>query len=197
MGVAVFGRLRPYVTGGLGSFTAMQERRCLGSGMARAAIPDEVHAARILEATVKAVRLPVTLKMRTGWDSANRNAPNLARIAQECGIKMLTVHASGGGKMMADLIEHLFAPAFANDWLGQMGDSTVLDLTSMVDGVSSSQAAFTTDSFVVSPLFFPGGDIGTLAVNGTVNDLAMCGARPRWLSAGFILEEGLSMATLA
>src|SRR5512141_318820 len=101
-----------------------------------------------------------------------------------------------GGKMMADLIEHLFAPAFANDWLGQMGDSTVLDLTSMVDGVSSSQAAFTTDSFVVNPLFFPGGNIGELAVYGTVNDLAMRGARPACLSAGFILEEGLPMEVL-
>jgi hydrogenase expression/formation protein HypE len=94
-----------------------------------------------------------------------------------------------GGKMMADLIEHLFAPAFDNELLAQMGDSTVLELP-------PGKAAFTTDSFVVSPLFFPGGDIGELAVNGTVNDLAMRGAKPLVLSAGFILEEGLPMESL-
>jgi hydrogenase expression/formation protein HypE len=97
-------------------------------------------------------------------------------------------HGSGG-KMMADLIEHLFAPAFDNEWLAQMGDSTALELP-------AGKAAFTTDSFVVSPLFFPGGNIGELAVYGTVNDLAMRGAKPFYLSAGFILEEGLPMETL-
>ncbi|MGD0610712.1 MAG: hydrogenase expression/formation protein HypE [Anaerolineales bacterium] len=94
-----------------------------------------------------------------------------------------------GGKMMADLIQHLFAAAFDNDLLAQMGDATAFDLP-------AGQVAFTTDSFVVSPLFFPGGDIGELAVNGTVNDLAMRAARPLVLSAGFILEEGLPMETL-
>ncbi len=94
-----------------------------------------------------------------------------------------------GGKMMADLIQHLFAPAFGNTWLDQMGDSTILELI-------PGQIAFTTDSFVVNPLFFPGGNIGELAVNGTVNDLAMRGAKPLFLSAGFILEEGLPMETL-
>jgi hydrogenase expression/formation protein HypE len=97
-----------------------------------------------------------------------------------------------GGRMMADLIEHLFAPAFDNEWLGQMGDSTVLEQTA----VGGQRLAFTTDSFVVSPLFFPGGNIGELAVYGTVNDLAMRAAKPRYLSAGFILEEGLPMETL-
>lgn len=97
-------------------------------------------------------------------------------------------HGSGG-QMMADLIQHLFAPAFENDWLKQMGDSAVFSL----DG---ARLAFTTDSFVVSPLFFPGGDIGELAINGTVNDLAMSGARPMFLSSGFILEEGLAMESL-
>ena len=94
--------------------------------------------------------------------------------------------------MMSDLIEHLFAPAFDNEWLGQMGDSTVLESLA----VGSQRLAFTTDSFVVSPLFFPGGNIGELAVFGTVNDLAMRGAKPLYLSAGFILEEGLPMKTL-
>jgi hydrogenase expression/formation protein HypE len=99
-----------------------------------------------------------------------------------------------GGRMMADLIEHLFAPAFDNEWLGQMGDSAAIDLSHIAR--HTSQLAFTTDSFVVSPLFFPGGNIGELAVYGTVNDLAMRGARPLFLSAGFILEEGLPMETL-
>jgi hydrogenase expression/formation protein HypE len=107
-----------------------------------------------------------------------------------------------GGKMMADLIEHLFAPAFDNQWLGQMGDSATIELASIVHPLrvrsrpSSGQLAFTTDSFVVSPLFFPGGNIGELAIYGTVNDLAMRGAKPMFLSAGFILEEGLPMETL-
>jgi hydrogenase expression/formation protein HypE len=99
-----------------------------------------------------------------------------------------------GGKMMADLIEHLFAPAFDNEWLGQMGDATKFEPS--LFGKRDSSLAFTTDSFVVSPLFFPGGNIGELAVYGTVNDLAMRGAKPLYLSAGFILEEGLPMETL-
>ncbi len=116
-------------------------------------------------------------------------------------------HGSGG-KMMADLIQHLFAPLFGNDLLAQMGDATVIGVWPMANGEwslgnghqpsanSQLRLAFTTDSFVVSPLVFPGGDIGELAVNGTVNDLAMSGARPLFLSAGFILEEGLPMETL-
>ena len=97
-----------------------------------------------------------------------------------------------GCKMMNDLIRHLFASEFHNDLLAQLGDSTALELSAF----SYQRLAFSTDSFVVSPLFFPGGDIGELAVNGTVNDLAMSGAIPLFLSAGFILEEGLEMETL-
>ena len=97
-----------------------------------------------------------------------------------------------GGKMMNDLIRHLFASDFHNDLLAQLGDSAALELSAF----SNQRIAFSTDSFVVSPLFFPGGDIGELAVNGTVNDLAMSGAVPLYLSAGFILEEGLPMETL-
>ena len=97
-----------------------------------------------------------------------------------------------GGKMMNDLIQHLFASEFHNELLAQLGDSTTLKL--LAD--SRWRIAFSTDSFVVSPLFFPGGDIGELAVNGTVNDIAMSGAVPLFLSAGFILEEGLEMETL-
>ncbi len=102
-------------------------------------------------------------------------------------------HGSGG-KMMADLIQHMFASQFNNEMLAQMADSTVLKIPDEQDG--TIRIAFTTDSFVVKPLIFPGGDIGELAVNGTVNDLAMSGANPRYLSAGFILEEGLPMVTL-
>jgi hydrogenase expression/formation protein HypE len=95
----------------------------------------------------------------------------------------------GGGKLMHQLIERMFVPAFSNSLLGARHDGATFS-------VNGSRLAFTTDSYVVSPLFFPGGDIGTLAVNGTVNDLAMCGARALYLSAGFILEEGLEMGTL-
>ncbi len=95
----------------------------------------------------------------------------------------------GGGKLMHQLIEKMFLAAFSNTLLQTRHDGAVFDSP-------PSKLAFTTDSYVVQPLFFPGGDIGTLAVNGTVNDLAMCGARPVYLSAGFILEEGLSMDSL-
>jgi hydrogenase expression/formation protein HypE len=95
----------------------------------------------------------------------------------------------GGGQLMHQLIEKLFMPAFGNPRLDARHDGAVLE-------TGADRLAFTTDSYVVRPLFFPGGDIGTLAVNGTVNDLAMCGARARFLSAGFILEEGLPMETL-
>ena len=95
----------------------------------------------------------------------------------------------GGGKLMHNLLEQVFLPAFHNPLLEGRHDGAVL-------AVGTEKLAFTTDSYVVRPLFFPGGDIGTLAVNGTVNDLAMCGARPLYLSAGFIIEEGLPMETL-
>jgi len=95
----------------------------------------------------------------------------------------------GGGKLSAELVEHLFLPAFGNEMLDGLSDASVMN-------VSSSRIAMSTDSYVVRPLFFPGGSIGELAVNGTVNDLAMVGAKPRYLSVGFILEEGLSLECL-
>jgi hydrogenase expression/formation protein HypE len=95
----------------------------------------------------------------------------------------------GGGRLMQQLLDRMFLPAFRNPALDQAHDGARLE-------VGGTRLAFSTDSYVVRPLFFPGGDIGSLAINGTVNDLAMCGARPRWLSAGFILEEGLPMETL-
>ena len=101
----------------------------------------------------------------------------------------VTLAHGGGGKLMHQLIERMFTPAFSNPLLGARHDGATFS-------VNGARLAFTTDSYVVSPLFFPGGNIGLLAVNGTVNDLAMCGARPLYLSAGFILEEGLPMETL-
>ncbi len=106
--------------------------------------------------------------------------------------RVLLAHG-GGGRLMRDLIEGVFLPAFANPLLGERHDGAVLRVPAR-EGVA--RIAFTTDSYVVRPLFFPGGDIGTLAVYGTVNDLAMCGARPLSLSAAFILEEGLPFADL-
>ncbi|MBL8961794.1 MAG: hydrogenase expression/formation protein HypE [Gemmatimonadetes bacterium] len=96
----------------------------------------------------------------------------------------------GGGTLSADLVDHLFRPAFANAALDTLSDSAVL-------ARPGGRVAVSTDSFVVKPHLFPGGSIGSLAVNGTVNDLAMSGAIPRYLTAGFILEEGFSVATLA
>lgn len=104
-------------------------------------------------------------------------------------------HGSGG-KMMADLIQHIFAPAFSNEYLNQLNDSTILDISEILKAFPSKRLAFTTDSFVINPLFFPGGNIGDLSIYGTVNDLAMSGAKPIFLSAGFILEEGLPMESL-
>jgi len=95
----------------------------------------------------------------------------------------------GGGKLMHTLIEKMLVPAFSSPLLETRHDSAVLRL-------GDARLAFTTDSFVVRPLFFPGGDIGALAVNGTVNDLAMAGARPLALSLALIIEEGLPMDTL-
>ncbi len=95
----------------------------------------------------------------------------------------------GGGKLSKQMIEKMFLPQFRNEYLDPLHDGAVV----MIDGV---RLAFSTDSYVVNPIFFPGGTIGDLAVNGTVNDLAMCGARPLYLSAAFIIEEGLSMDDL-
>jgi hydrogenase expression/formation protein HypE len=104
------------------------------------------------------------------------------------GGQVLLGHGSGG-KLSADLVHDVFLAAFQNPILARMDDQAILNINGL-------RLAFTTDTFVVKPLFFPGGDIGSLAVHGTVNDLAMGGARPLYLSAAFIIEEGLSMETL-
>ncbi len=101
---------------------------------------------------------------------------------------MLLGHGSGG-TLSAELIREVFLRAFQNPVLERLDDQAIVN-------VNGSRLAFTTDSFVVKPLFFPGGNIGSLAVHGTVNDLAMGGAKPLFLSAAFILEEGLSMDVL-
>ncbi len=101
---------------------------------------------------------------------------------------VLLGHGSGG-RMSGEMLRDIFLPAFQNPVLDRLDDQAIVE-------VNGCRLAFTTDSFVVKPLFFPGGDIGTLAVNGTVNDLAMGGAEPLFLSLAFILEEGLSMEVL-
>lgn len=103
--------------------------------------------------------------------------------------KSIVLGHGSGGRLTAQLIKDLFLPAFDNEALRKLDDQAVVE-------AGSARIAFTTDSFVVTPLFFPGGDIGKLAVNGTVNDLAMSGARPLFLSAAFILEEGFPLEDL-
>lgn len=102
--------------------------------------------------------------------------------------EIITLDYGSGGKKTARLIEQLLVPAFNNPALEALGDGAVVEGT--------SKLAFSTDSFVVDPLFFPGGDIGKLSVCGTVNDLAVCGAEPKYLSLSFILEEGLKLEEL-
>jgi hydrogenase expression/formation protein HypE len=102
-------------------------------------------------------------------------------------------HGSGG-QAMQQLISQLFIDAFANPWLSEQEDQARLDLATLA--ASGDRLAFSTDSYVIDPLFFPGGDIGKLAICGTANDVAVSGAVPRYLSCGFILEEGLPMETL-
>ncbi len=104
-------------------------------------------------------------------------------------VDTIQVAHGGGGRMSQKLIESVFLPALGNPALDALHDGAVLSLP-------KGRVAFTTDSYVIDPIFFPGGDIGSLAVHGTVNDLAMCGARPLHLSAGFIIEEGLRLEDL-
>ncbi len=104
--------------------------------------------------------------------------------------KTIVLGHGSGGRLTAQLVRDFFLPAFDNPALRKLDDQAVLD-------IGTSRIALTTDAFVVTPLFFPGGDIGRLAVNGTVNDLAMAGARPLFLSAAFIMEEGLPLEDLA
>jgi len=130
-----------------------------------------------------------------GAEHLTREEQVLARIAKARARKArikeerITLSHGAGGKATHTLVEAVFLEAFRNPVLEQLEDGASVS-------TGAGRLAFTTDSYVVSPLFFPGGDIGDLAVNGTVNDLAMCGARPLYLSCGFILEEGFAVADL-
>jgi hydrogenase expression/formation protein HypE len=108
---------------------------------------------------------------------------------------ILLAHGSGG-RLSHDLVEQLFVRYFDNPTLLQLDDAAVVPIPSLQPPASLPRLAFSTDSYVISPLFFPGGDIGKLAICGTINDLSMSGARPLWLSAGFIIEEGFPLADL-
>lgn len=105
---------------------------------------------------------------------------------------VIDLNQGAGGRAMAQLVSELFVREFSNEWLAQGNDGAVLPALA-----PGEQPVLTTDAHVVSPLFFPGGDIGSLAVHGTVNDLAVMGARPLYLTASFILEEGFPLADLA
>jgi hydrogenase expression/formation protein HypE len=124
---------------------------------------------------------------------SSEGSPDLARgVACPAPIRdhaTVQIGHGGGGRMSQQLLEGVFLEAFRNPILENLHDGALLP-------VAGARLALSTDSFVVHPLFFPGGDIGSLAVHGTVNDVAMCGARPVGLSAGFILEEGLPMQDL-
>lgn len=103
--------------------------------------------------------------------------------------KILLAHGAGG-ELSRELLDELIVPKLANPTLDKLEDSAVLD-------ISAGRIAYTTDTYVVKPLVFPGGDIGKLAVCGTINDLAAMGARPLWISLGFVIEEGLALETLS
>ena len=102
--------------------------------------------------------------------------------------EIITLDYGSGGKKTSSLIEEMLVPAFANEALSALGDGAILP--------GQGDLVFSTDSYVISPYFFPGGDIGKLSVCGTVNDISMCGGTPKYLSLGFILEEGLPVADL-
>ena len=122
------------------------------------------------------------------------NAMPTARTFAKVSVPTVTLAHGGGGKAMKDLIDDVFARAFDNPLLAPMEDQARLDIGALANG--GDRLAFTTDSYVVDPLFFPGGDIGKLAVCGTVNDLAVGGATPLYLSCAIIIEEGVSIDLL-
>ena len=128
---------------------------------------------------------PGTVREEMVLERIDRARRARARVRED----RITMSHGAGGKATQSLIEAIFLDAFRNPLLEPLEDAARLD-------IGTSRLALTTDSYVVSPLFFPGGNIGDLAVNGTVNDLAVAGATPLYLSAGFILEEGFPVADL-
>ncbi len=127
--------------------------------------------------------------MSTQNGSNDQTAASLSCAIPISSSSVIRLGHGSGGKMSSDLIETVFLPRLNNSILNQLDDAALLN-------IGSQQIAMTTDSYVVSPIFFPGGDIGSLAVHGTVNDLAMRGAQPLFISAAFILEEGFSIEEL-
>jgi hydrogenase expression/formation protein HypE len=124
----------------------------------------------------------------------NASSKIRARPLGKVHVPTVTLAHGGGGKAMKDLIDDVFVRAFNNDASGPLEDQARFELAEL--SARGDRLAFTTDSFVVDPLFFPGGDIGALAVCGTVNDLAVCGARPLYLSCAAIVEEGVAIDLL-
>ena len=122
-------------------------------------------------------------------NESSKSAAALACPAPLAPGEIVLLGHGSGGRLTAELVRDLFLPAFDNAALARLDDQAIVS-------VNGCRLAFTTDSFVVKPLFFPGGDIGSLAVHGTVNDLAMGGAQPLFLSAAFIIEEGFSLQEL-
>src|ERR1700728_2349471 len=155
-----------------------------GSGWISDALREHEHAERP-EVPAGRTELPVTDREQQVLDRIDRARRRRPRVREE----RITMSHGAGGKATQTLIEAVFLDAFRNPLLEPLEDAARLQ-------VNGTTVALTTDSYVVSPLFFPGGDIGDLAVNGTVNDLAVSGATPLALSAAFILEEGFPVADL-
>lgn len=129
-----------------------------------------------------------------GSDVTRPDAPRAVRRRARLGAKTIALAHGSGGKAMRDLIEDVLVSTFDNPQLAALEDQARFDLTSLT--ARGDRLALTTDSYVVDPLFFPGGDIGALAVNGTINDLAVGGAIPLYLTCALILEEGLEVDVL-
>jgi len=125
---------------------------------------------------------------------SSQAAINIRQRSGKCGAKTITMAHGSGGKAMRDLIDDVFVTAFDNTELNKLEDQARFDLSTLT--VLGDRLAMTTDSYVVDPLFFPGGDIGKLAVAGTVNDLAVGGANPLYLTCGMIIEEGMRVDEL-
>ena len=134
-------------------------------------------------------------------DQVNQRIERIRRLGNRLDDDVITLAHGAGGKASAALVEQVFLPGYGNEILEELNDAAVSDLGELLAGVAAddlagARLAFSTDSYVVNPIVFPGGSIGELAVNGTVNDLSVSGAVPRLLSAAFILEEGLPIDVL-
>ena len=155
---------------------ALREHEHAEASQAEASRPGDPGGRRVL---------PVADRERQVLDRIDRARRRRPRVREE----RITMSHGAGGKATRTLVEAVFLDAFRNEQLEPLEDAAELSMAGV-------RTALTTDSYVVSPLFFPGGNIGDLAVNGTVNDLSVAGATPLYLSAGFILEEGLPVADL-